>query len=106
MQFIKTFGQCLASVASNVTKSTLLLPPLPSTITPQVLASAAAKARAANQSFVSTVTYVNQTVNQLVSLPTNYRSCCSSVCPDLPASMPHGKAHDAALLRPTCMHSA
>ncbi|KAI7842843.1 hypothetical protein COHA_003588 [Chlorella ohadii] len=67
-QFVKTFGQCLASVASNVTKSTLLLPPLPSTITPQVLASAAAKAKAANQSFVSTVTYVNQTVNQLSHL--------------------------------------
>lgn len=65
-QFIKTFGQCLASVASNVTKSVLLLPPLPSSITPQALASAAAKAQAANQSFYSTATYINHTVNQLV----------------------------------------
>ncbi|PRW60360.1 cysteine-rich surface [Chlorella sorokiniana] len=63
--FVKTFGKCLASVASNVTKSALLLPPLPSSITPQTLASAAAKAKAANQSYYSTVSYVNQTVNQL-----------------------------------------
>lgn len=67
MQFIRTFGQCLASVASNVTKSALMLPPLPSTISPQTLASAAAKAKAANQSFYSTASYINQTVNQLVS---------------------------------------
>lgn len=63
--FIRTFGQCLASVASNVTKSALMLPPLPSTISPQTLASAAAKAKAANQSFYSTASYINQTVNQL-----------------------------------------